>query len=111
MGNATALRSVESADGFFFIEYISSERRPNFSHHRDRAVAFLNPPHYTTQARDSPSMQAQPQGLQVKASPLPPHYQTSFQVEPEPKSVMIPLRECQEFLNFLKIVNYLTTAT
>jgi hypothetical protein len=26
--------SVESADGFFFIEYISSERRPNFSHHR-----------------------------------------------------------------------------
>ena len=108
MGYATALRSVESADGFFFIEYISSERRPNFSHHRDLAVAFLNPPHYTTQARDSPSMQAQPQGLPVKASSTG---HTSFQVEPEPKSVMIPLRECQEFLNFLKIVNYLTTAT
>ena len=37
--NGVKMCSVESADGFFFIENISSERRPNFSHHRVRAIS------------------------------------------------------------------------
>ena len=33
--------SVESADGFIFTECISSERRPNFSHHRSIVYSFV----------------------------------------------------------------------